>query len=111
ALDAGVHVALHSDAQVTPLGPLFTAWCAVNRQTMSGRTLGAAQRITVPEALYAITLGAAFTLKMDHEIGSIETGKRADFAILGDDPTAVDPMALKDVPVLGTVLDGRVHLA
>ena len=110
ALDAGVHVALHSDAPVTPLGPLFTAWCAINRQTMSGRTLGAAQCITVPEALHAITLGAAFTLKMDHEIGSIETGKRADFAILGDDPTTVDPMALKDVPVLGTVLDGRVHL-
>jgi predicted amidohydrolase YtcJ len=111
ALDAGVHVALHSDAPVTPLGPLFTAWCAVNRQTMSGRTMGAAQCITVAEALYAVTLGAAFTLKMDHEIGSIETGKRADFAILGDDPTAGDPMALKDVPVLGTVLDGRVHLA
>ena len=111
ALDAGVHVALHSDAPVTPLGPLFTAWCAVNRQTMSGRTMGAAQCITVAEALYAVTLGAAFTLKMDHEIGSIETGKRADFAILGDDPTAVDPVALKDVPVLGTVLDGRVHLA
>jgi predicted amidohydrolase YtcJ len=111
ALDAGVHVALHSDAPVTPLGPLFTAWCAVNRQTMTGRTLGAAQCITVPEALHAITLGAAFTLKMDHEVGSIETGKRADFAILGDDPLGVDPMVLKDVPVLGTVLDGRVHLA
>lgn len=111
ALDAGVHVALHSDAPVTPLGPLFTAWCAVNRQTMSGRTMGAAQCITVAEALQAITLGAAYTLRMDHEIGSIETGKRADFAVLGDDPLAVEPMALKDVPVLGTVLDGRVHLA
>ena len=37
-------------------------------------------------------------------------GKRADFAILGDDPTSIDPMALKDVPVLGTVSGGRVHL-
>ncbi|SDN62477.1 hypothetical protein SAMN05216196_1011105 [Lutimaribacter pacificus] len=111
ALDAGVRVALHSDAPVTPLGPLFTAWCAVNRKTMSGRTLGAAQRITVDEALYAITMGAAHTLKMDDEIGSIETGKRADFAILGHDPLSVDPMALKDVPVLGTVLGGRVALA
>ncbi len=111
ALDAGVHVALHSDAPVTPLGPLFTAWCAVNRQTMSGRTLGEAQKITVPEALYAVTMGAAYTLKMDDEIGSIETGKRADFAVLGEDPLAVDPAALKDVPVLGTVLGGRVALA
>lgn len=110
ALDAGVLLAIHSDAPVTPMGPLFTAWCAVKRQTMSGRTLGEAQKISVNEALYAVTLGAAATLKMDREIGSIETGKRADFAILGEDPTAVDPMALKDVPVLGTVLDGQVHL-
>ncbi|WP_223424665.1 amidohydrolase [Tateyamaria pelophila] len=110
ALDAGVPIALHSDAPVTPLGPLFTAWCAVNRRTMSGRVLGAVQCLTVPEALYAITMGAAFTLKLDSEIGSISVGKRADFAVLGDDPTGVDPMALKDISVLGTVSGGTVHL-
>ena len=110
ALDAGVHMTIHSDSPVTPLAPLFTAWCAVNRQTMSGRTLGAAQCISVEQALHAITLGAAYTLRLDHEIGSIETGKKADFAILGDDPMAVDPAAIKDVPVLGTVFGGRVHL-
>ncbi|MEX3015976.1 amidohydrolase [Gymnodinialimonas hymeniacidonis] len=110
ALDAGLTVAIHSDAPVTPMGPLFTAWCAVNRVTMSGRTLGEAQKISVEEALYAITLGAARTLKMDAEIGSIEVGKRADFAVLGSDPTEAAPDALKDVDVLGTVLDGRVRL-
>lgn len=110
ALDAGVNIAIHSDAPVTPLAPLFTAWCAVNRQTMTGRTLGGEQCITVPEALYAITLGAAYTLRLDSEIGSIAVGKHADFAILGDDPTAVDPTTLKDVPVLGTVSGGQVHL-
>lgn len=110
ALDDGVHIAIHSDAPVTPMGPLFTAWCAVNRRTMSGRTLGENQRISVAEALYAITLGAAYTLKLDAEIGSIETGKIADFAVLDADPTAVDPAALKDVPVLGTVAGGRLHL-
>ncbi len=110
ALDTGVKIAIHSDAPVTPLGPLFTAWCAVNRKTMSGETLGAAQCISVAEALHTITMGAAYTLKLDKEIGSIETGKRADFAVLGQDPTAVDPMALKDVPVLGTVFGGRVAL-
>lgn len=110
ALDAGVPLAIHSDAPITPMASLFTAWCAVNRRTMSGRTLGEAQRITVDEALYAITLGAAYTLKLDGEIGSIETGKVADFAVLGDDPTEVDPMALKDIPVLGTVSGGHVSL-
>ncbi len=110
ALDAGVNLAIHSDAPVTPMGPLFTAWCAVNRQTMSGQTLGAAQRLSVQEALYAITLGAAFTLGMDHEIGSIETRKRADFAVLGADPTQTTPETLCDIPVHGTVLGGTVHL-
>lgn len=109
SLDAGVITAIHSDAPVTPLGPLFTAWCAVNRQTMSGRTLGEAQRISVEEALYAITLGAAQTLKMDSEIGSIQVGKRADFVILEDDPMEVGEMALKDVSIFGTVLGGKVH--
>lgn len=110
ALDVGAHATIHSDAPVTPLAPLFTAWAAVNRRTMSDRVLGAAQCVSVDEALRAITLGAAYTLKMDREIGSIETGKRADFAVLGDDPTAVDPMTIKDVPVRGTVLGGRVQL-
>lgn len=111
ALDEGVPVAIHSDAPVTPLGPLFTAWAAVHRLTASGRVQGAAQRITVAEALYAITMGAAITLKMDHLIGSIETGKRADFAVLGDDPGAVDPMVLKDIEVWGTVQGGRIFAA
>jgi predicted amidohydrolase YtcJ len=111
ALAAGVQLAIHSDAPVTPLGPLFTAWCAVNRLTPSGRVLGNAERISVPQALHAITLGAAWTLKLDHEIGSIECNKRADFCVLDDDPLTVDPMALKDVRVWGTVLSGRVFEA
>ena len=104
----GVPFSIHSDAPVTHLAPLFTAWCAVNRMTASGRVLGEAERITVPDALHAITLGAAFTLKLDTEIGSIETGKRADFAILENDPLAVEPEALKDIAVWGTFVGGRV---
>ena len=109
ALDEGVAVAIHSDAPVTPLAPLYTAWCAIHRETMSGETLGAAQKISVEDALYAITLGAAYTLKLDHEIGSISPGKVADFAMLGDDPTAIAASNLHKLPVLGTVSGGIIH--
>lgn len=111
AVETGVPMAIHSDAPVTPLGPLFTAWCAVNRRTATGRTLGEHERIDVATALRAITLGAAYTLKLDGEIGSIETGKRADFAVLEDDPREIGAEQLKDVGVWGTVLGGRIFPA
>jgi len=111
ALDTGVPMAIHSDAPVTPLGPFFTAWCAVNRITASGRVQGESEKIAVEEALYAITIGAAYTLHMDDEVGSIEVGKKADFAILEDDPTEIGGPNLKDVRVWGTVSGGRVFCA
>jgi len=109
ARDIGVPFAIHSDAPVTPMGPLFTAWCAVNRLTESGKVLGEYERISVSDALYAITLGAAYTLQMDDEVGSIEAGKRADFAVLEEDPESVDPALLKDIEIWGTVLGGFKH--
>ena len=100
--------AFHSDASVTPLGSLHTMWCAVNRVTASGDVLGPNERIGVDRALRAITVDAAHQLRMDHEIGSIEAGKLADFVALADDPTEVDPMALKDIDVVATVLGGEI---
>ena len=111
ALDAGVPMTIHSDAPVTPLGPLFTASEAATRFTASGRVQGQAQRLSVAEALYAITMGAAITMKMDDRIGSIEVGKRADFAVLEDDPTEASAESLKDVRVWGTVQGGRIFEA
>ena len=102
----GVNFSIHSDAPVTPLAPLFTAWCAVNRKTASGRILGEHERLSVDDALRAITLGAAYTLKLDHLIGSIESGKYADFAVLEEDPYHVDQDRLKDIGIWGTVVDG-----
>ncbi len=106
ALANGLPMAIHSDTPVTPIAPLFTAACAVNRTTESGRVLGAGECIAVDEALRAITLGAAWTLKLEHEIGSISPGKRADFAVLTEDPLMSAPSELGGIEVLGTVLGG-----
>jgi len=111
ALANGIPLAIHSDAPVTPLGPLFTAWCAVNRLTASGRRLGTEERISIGDALRTITLGAAYTLGLDNEVGSIECGKCADFAVLEDDPTEIGGERLKDVRIWGTVSGGRIFAA
>lgn len=108
ALKVGVPLAIHSDTPVTPVDPLFTMWCAVNRMTAEGRVLGEAERITPAQALHAVTLGPAYTLHLDDRIGSIDVGKFADFAVLDKHPLEVDPMALRDISVRATVLAGEV---
>ncbi|CAB3738056.1 amidohydrolase [Paraburkholderia rhynchosiae] len=107
----GIPFAFHSDAPITPLNPLFTAWCASQRETSSGRILGAGERVPIADALRAITLGAAYTLRLDHLVGSIEVGKFADFAVLAEDPAKIAPQRLKDLEVWGTVLGGRIFQA
>ena len=111
ALDHGVPLSFHSDSGVTPIGHLTTMWCAVNRVTRSGRVAGEFERITPAEALHAATLGGAFQLHLDHEIGSIEAGKLADFAVLEESPLDVDPMQIRDIGVWGTVVGGVPHEA
>ena len=87
---------------------LHVAWCAVNRLTPSGTVLGPEERISVAEALHAITMGAAHQLEMEDEVGSISPRKHADLAILEADPFAIDPVELRDIPVRGTMLGGRI---
>jgi predicted amidohydrolase YtcJ len=111
ASELGITFGLHSDAPITQLNPLFTAWCAVQRQTASGRVLGEAERLSVADALRAITLGAAFTIGMDDVIGSIEIGKFADFSVLDEDPSEVPSERLGQLRVWGTILGGRAHQA
>ena len=98
--------AIHSDSPVTPLAPLVTAWCATNRITEKGKVLGTTQKIDIEQALYCITLGAAYVLKLEREIGSIEAGKKADFCIVNVDPTKQVPEKLCDVEVVDTVFMG-----
>lgn len=105
----GIPLAIHSDAPVTPLGPLFTAHVACTRKTASGQLLGPFERISVPQALEAVTLGAAYTLKLDHLVGSLEIGKYADIAVLDQDPLECSGEELANISVVATVLGGRVH--
>ena len=103
----GLPLALHSDCLMAPADPLLLAWCAVNRQGLSGRVLGPDEKISVQEAMEAITIDAAYVLRKEDDLGSIEPGKRADFTILEEDPFEVDPVRLKDIAVWGTVFEGR----
>jgi predicted amidohydrolase YtcJ len=99
---------VHSDCPVTPISPLFSVWAAVNRITMGGEVLGPEQRIGVESALRSMTIWGAELNFDEKNTGSIEMGKRADFVILSEDPIKVDPLEIKDIPVLATIVNGHV---
>lgn len=108
SLSKGIVTAMHSDAPVTPLGPLFSMWCATNRKTSTGDTLGEHEIVSTYQALEMVTINPAYTLKLDHLVGSIETGKFADFAVLNANPLEIDCGKLREINVLATVLGGEV---
>ncbi len=107
ATDRGVPFTIHNDAPVVPPDMMRLLWATVNRNTRSGHVIGPGQRLTVEEALYAATMGGAYQLFEEDTKGSITEGKRADLVILGADPTDVDPMTIKDIPILETFVRGR----
>jgi len=108
-LDAGVTVALSSDAPVVEDdNPLTGMMAAVTRRDADGELVAADQAISVTEALYGYTMGGAIASGDQANRGSIEIGKRADLAVLSANPLAVPPEALPQVTVDMTFVAGRV---
>lgn len=105
---AGISYSFHSDMPMAPGQPLLLMWSGVNRVTNDGNVRGPEQRVSRLGALKAVTLDAAYSLQMEKDVGSIEMGKLANFTILGDNPITSDPMKIKDIPVWGTVQEGRL---
>ncbi len=105
----GIPTSLHSDFTMAPASPLWLAWVAVNRITADGTLMAPDERISVGEALRAVTIDAAFAMGLENEIGSIVAGKKADFTILEADPFEVPAPALRDLEIWGTVFEGRVY--
>ncbi len=106
-----VTVALHSDFPMAPAEPLFLAWTAASRQTLSGKVFAPAERLTLDQAIRAITIDAAYLIGMENQIGSIEAGKLADFSVLDKDPYDVGVNGLRQINVWGTVFEGKPHRA
>ncbi len=97
----------HPDMPMAPVQPLFLMHNGVNRTTMSGRVAGENQRVSREGALRAVTFDAVYSLKLENEVGSIVPGKLANFTIPGDNPLTIDAARIKDIPVWGTVHEGR----
>ena len=103
----GTSITLHSDLPMAPADPLYLAWSAVTRQTNTGNTINPELALSIHGAMKAITIEAAYSWQMEDTIGSIKTGKIANFTLLGNSPYTVDAQKIKDIEVIGTFFEGR----
>jgi predicted amidohydrolase YtcJ len=106
AYQAGLLPSLHSDYNVTKVHPLQSARTAVLRQLQAdGTVLNPAECATRDQALAAITTNAAWQIHADDR-GSLQVGKRADFAIASADPWTSDPADWDKITIHATYIDG-----
>ncbi len=108
-LDAGVFVASGSDFPCAPVPPLLGLYGLVSRTSRDGTVIAADQTISPMEAIRTYTLNSATAMFREHEVGSIEVGKRADLVVLSHDPNLVDPAGINDIVVQQTYVDGDLE--
>jgi len=104
----GMMFGTHHDAPVAFPDSMRILSATVTRRTRSGDILGPHQRVDVLTALKAMTIWPAWQHFEESDKGSIERGKLADFVILSDDPTSVDPETLADLRVRVTIKEDTV---
>ena len=109
-LDQGVNLTFGSDWEVTPLNPLEGIYAAVTRRTLDGSYPEGwfpDQRISIEEAIMCYTKNNAYAGFQESKLGTIEKGKYADFVVLSDDITEIDPENILTTFVLRTTVGGQ----
>lgn len=106
ALNLGMPLTIHTDAPVALPNLMRVVWTAVSRTSRSGQSIGEDQRLTVYEALQAITIWSAYQHFEETSKGSLEVGKLADLVVLDHNPLDVDIDEIKNIQVVKTIKSG-----
>lgn len=88
--------------------PIPFAFCPpASPASPDGDVIGPDQRVSVADALKALTIHAAYQYGEESTKGSIKAGKLADLVILSDNPLTMNPDRLMDLKVLQTIKEGN----
>ena len=109
-LRAGVNVAIGSDYKDSQADPFINTETLVTRRAPGAGEgdliLGPDSAAALDDVLYAYTMGGAYAMFMEEEMGSIRPGKRANFIVLDRDLTAIDPNQIAETILLETWFEG-----
>lgn len=103
AVDNNIIFTLHQDSPIIKPNMLETIWCAVKRQTKSGKILGEDERISVYDALKGVTINAAYSYFEETKKGSIEEGKKAQLVVLDKNPLEVPVDEIPNIEIIETI--------
>jgi predicted amidohydrolase YtcJ len=108
--DAGAHLTFGTDSPVTVLDPFVTIYRAVTRLANDGEPAGGwnpEQRMAMEDVLHCYTLEGYYAVGREHELGTLEAGKYADFIVLDQNLLTISPDMIRDTKVLLTVVGGK----
>ena len=106
-----MRLAFGTDWEVATLDPLLGVYAAVTRATLDGKNPNGwfpEQKLTVPEAVEAYTMGSAYAEFQENEKGSITPGKLADLVVVSDDIFTIDSAKIRDAKILETIVGGKI---
>ena len=117
---SGAQLCFGSDWPVSSPDPMWEMHTAVNRTTAPGYPFRGpetdtpflpGERVGLPTAIAAFTIGSAYVNHDEHEAGSVEPGKRADLVVLDRDLFAQPAAEIALAQVDLTLVDGAVVYA
>ena len=109
AVQAGLKFTLHSDYNVSPINPLHYVKVAATRTTYQhNQTIEPSQKVSVYQALKAITIDAAWQIHAEDRLGSLVPGKFADLVVLSADPQQVTARTIDTIEIKQTWLGGKL---
>ncbi len=113
----GARVTLGSDYPASWIGldglnPLYNIEMAMTRQPAGDSDFPvqpkASERISLEQAIKGYTRDAAYQLRLENSIGSLEAGKQADLVVLSDNLFEMDVYRIHEAEVEVTVMDGQL---
>jgi predicted amidohydrolase YtcJ len=106
----GVRLAFGTDYDVEPISPFRGLYACVTRELPAGGPQGGWQpqeKISLEDCIRAYTSGSAYGEFMEGKKGELKAGEFADFIVLSNDLTKVEPREFTNIKVLRTVVGGR----
>src|SRR6476646_2009572 len=106
--DSGIPLAFDTDFPVEPITPFRGLYAADSRTDEAGtKEYYPEQKLTIDHAIYAYTIGAAYSEFEEDKKGQLSPGMLADFVVLDRDITKVTPPEILKTRVLRTVVGGK----